>query len=74
MLEKQYAPVNTPPHVQAVIVLSGPVDLRLSTLERVELRDGAERILEGIRLVQKGYGDLLLITGGSGDFGLETFR
>jgi uncharacterized SAM-binding protein YcdF (DUF218 family) len=66
-LEKQYAPMTTPPHVGAVIVLSGPIDLRLSTPEHIELRDGAERILEGIRLVQNGSGDMLIITGGSGD-------
>jgi uncharacterized SAM-binding protein YcdF (DUF218 family) len=66
-LEKQYTPMTTPPHVEAVIVLSGPVDLRLSTLEHIELRDSAERILEGIQLVQKGYGDILIITGGSAD-------
>ncbi len=67
MLENRYELVSPLPHVDAVIVLTGAVNLRLSTPEHIEFTDGVERILKGIRLVQEGYGEVLIIAGGSGD-------
>ncbi len=51
----------------AAVVLSGTVDLMLSTPERVEFGDRPERILEGARLVKAGRARWLVISGGSGD-------
>jgi uncharacterized SAM-binding protein YcdF (DUF218 family) len=66
-LETRYKPVSPLPHVDAVIVLSGAVNLKISTPEYIEFGEGVERILAGIRLVQEGYGDVLIISGGSGN-------
>lgn len=67
MLETQYTSNEPLPHVNAVIVLSGALDLRKSSSDYLEFGPGVERILEGIRLFKEGYGDVLLISGGSGD-------
>ena len=74
VLESRYEPVSPLPHVDAVIVLAGAVNLKKSTLEYIEFGEGVERILEGIRLVREGYGDVLIITGGSGDLYDQTKR
>jgi uncharacterized SAM-binding protein YcdF (DUF218 family) len=66
-LETRYPQPRPLPHVDAVIVLCGPVVLEKSSGEYIEFNQHVERILEGIRLVQAGYGKKLLITGGSGD-------
>jgi uncharacterized SAM-binding protein YcdF (DUF218 family) len=73
-LESQYQPVSPLPHVDAVIVLSGALNLRLSTPQHLEFGEGVERILAGIKLVQEGYGDVLIISGGSGDIYDQTKR
>jgi len=67
VLETKYGPVSPIPHVDAVIVLSGAVNLQRSTPEYIEFGDGVDRILTGIKLVQEGHADMLIITGGSGD-------
>ncbi len=51
----------------AVVVLTGVVLLRISTFDRIEFNDGAERILTGMQLVQQGIARNLIIAGGSGD-------
>lgn len=67
VLESRYEPVSPLPHVDAVIVLAGAVNLWISTPEYIEFGEGVERILAGIRLVREGYGEVLIITGGSGN-------
>ena len=66
VLETRYEPVSPLPHVDAIVVLAGAVNLSISTPEYIEFYKGVERILTGIRLVQEGYGDVLIIAGGSG--------
>ncbi len=51
----------------AAVVLAGTVDLRRSSLERIEFYDRPERIIEGARLVREGRVRWLVISGGSGD-------
>ena len=50
----------------AVVVLSGVIQLHRSTLERVECQEGIDRLLAGIRMVKEGRADRLLLSGGSG--------
>ncbi len=50
----------------AIIVLSGLVDLELSRPGRVEFGTGVDRMLEGMALVRRGVGEWLIISGGSG--------
>ena len=66
-LETRYVTTETPPHVDAIVVLTGVVNLSLSTPEHIEFYDGVERILTGIELIKNGYSDKLLIAGGSGN-------
>jgi len=67
MLETRYPQLSAPPHVDAVVVLSGMVDLQRTTPEYLEFYESVERILAGIKLVKAGYGDVLILAGGSGD-------
>jgi uncharacterized SAM-binding protein YcdF (DUF218 family) len=60
--------------VNAIIVLSGVVNLPISTSHYIEFGDGVERILTGIKLVKDGCGDVLIITGGSGNIYDQTKR
>ncbi len=66
-LETHYERPAALPHADAVIVLTGMVDLRGSSASYIELTDGAERFFAGLQLMQQGYGDVLIISGGSGD-------
>ena len=66
-LETRYAPPSPLPQVDAVVVLTGMVDLKASTPDNLEFHDGVERILTGIQLVKNRYGQKLIIAGGSGD-------
>jgi uncharacterized SAM-binding protein YcdF (DUF218 family) len=66
-LETQYAPPAAPPQADAVVVLSGMVNLLTSTPHQIEFGESAERILTGISLVKEGHANTLVITGGSGD-------
>ncbi len=50
----------------AVVVLSGLVDLELSQPGRVEFGTSVDRMLEGMTLVRRGMGERLIISGGSG--------
>ena len=65
-LETRYAPPNPLPHVEAVIVLSGMINLEQSTPEQIEFGESVERILEGMRIVKRGAADRLILSGGSG--------
>ena len=49
------------------VVLTGMLDLKLSTEGNIEFGEGVDRILAGISMVRRGIADQLLITGGSGD-------
>lgn len=66
-LERAY-PVPPAAHrAEAAIVLAGTVDLRRSTLDRIEFGDRPERLIEGARLVREGRARWLVLSGGSGD-------
>ena len=73
-LETAYNAPDAPPHVDAIIVLSGMLDVRASSPEYLEFGKGVERILTGMQLLQQGVGDVLLITGGNGDLYDQTKR
>ncbi len=66
-LETLYQTPQPTPTVDAVVVLSGIVYLFSSTPARIELNEGAERIIDGIKLVKQGTAAYLIISGGSGD-------
>lgn len=51
----------------AVVVLSGMVDLQRSQEGQVQLSSGSSRIIEGILLVKDWQDALLILSGGSGD-------
>jgi uncharacterized SAM-binding protein YcdF (DUF218 family) len=65
-LENHYTVPSSPPDVDAIIVLSGMLNLQTSSTEYLEFWEGAERILVGMQLFKKGIGDVLIISGGSG--------
>lgn len=66
-LERAY-PVPPPGlTAEAAVVLAGTVDLRRSTLDRIELYDRPERLIEGAKLVKEGRAHWLVLAGGSGD-------
>ena len=48
------------------VVLSGMLNLGLSSEGNIEFQEGVDRILAGISVVRRGIADQLLITGGSG--------
>ena len=54
------------PQYDVAIVLSGMVNLTLSTPDQIEFYDGVERIIAGINLVKHGRAEKLLISGGTG--------
>lgn len=60
-------PQQLQPHYEVAIVLTGVLNLRLSSPQRLEFNDAAERILTGITLVKRGIADKLLISGSTGD-------
>jgi uncharacterized SAM-binding protein YcdF (DUF218 family) len=66
-LEVRRVPLETlqPPY-EAVIVLSGMLQLQLSQPGSLEFNGAVERILAGIAFVQQGRGKRLLVSGGSG--------
>jgi uncharacterized SAM-binding protein YcdF (DUF218 family) len=55
------------PHYDVVIVLSGMVNLQLSQEGHLEFTEAVDRILAGLALVKQGIGNVLLISGGSGN-------
>ncbi|HIE28349.1 TPA: YdcF family protein [Candidatus Poribacteria bacterium] len=66
-LEFPFEKQNPPEKVEAIVVLSGMVDLQRSHAGRIELSSSSERIIEGI-LLAKDYPDsLLILSGGSGN-------
>jgi uncharacterized SAM-binding protein YcdF (DUF218 family) len=60
-------PQRLQPHYDVAIVLTGIVNLRLSSPQRLEFNSSVERILTGISLVKRGVADKLLISGSTGD-------
>lgn len=50
----------------AVIVLSGMVNLPLSSEKYIEFSGAADRILKGIELMKEGKADYLILSGGTG--------
>ncbi|MCP4750909.1 MAG: YdcF family protein [Proteobacteria bacterium] len=50
----------------AAIVLSGMVDLRISTEETIEFSGAVDRILAGVALINNGSAGHLIISGGDG--------
>lgn len=73
-LETRYQAPSPLPAVDAVIVLTGMVNLRKSSDQYIEFNEGVDRILAGIRLMKAGQGKVLIITGGSGDIYDQTRR
>ena len=71
-LESRYPLPSQLPQVDAVVVLTGMLDLKASTLDNLEFYDGVERILTGMQLVRNRYGQKLIIAGGSGDLYNQT--
>lgn len=65
-LEQRYQTPDELPHVEAVVVLAGILNLKGSTPEYLEFNEAVERILAGIQLVKQDYADTLLISGGTG--------
>lgn len=51
---------------EAVIVLSGMVNLPLSSEKHIEFSAAADRILKGIELINQGKADYLILSGGTG--------
>ncbi len=66
-LERLFAAPGPAGKADAAVVLAGTVDLRRSSLERIEFYDRPERIIEGARLAREGRVRWLVISGGSGD-------
>lgn len=66
-LETAYDVPNSLPHVDAIIVLSGMLYLEKSSPEYLEFNESVERIVTGMQLMREGVGDILIISGGSGD-------
>ncbi|GAK58882.1 hypothetical protein U27_05857 [Candidatus Vecturithrix granuli] len=66
LLENQYQIPAEVPRVDAVVVLAGIMNLKLSTPEYIEFNEGIERILTGIQMVKQGHARTLLISGGTG--------
>lgn len=73
-LETRYQVPASLPAVDAVIVLTGMVNLRKSSEHSIEFNESVDRILAGIRLIKAGQGKFLIITGGSGDIYDQTRR
>jgi len=66
-LETRYPVVESPARADAVVVLTGMVDMRAARGDQVEMGEAADRILAGVELVRQDRADYLLIAGGSGD-------
>lgn len=66
-LERAFPAPPATLRAEAAVVLAGTVDLRRSTLDRIELYDRPERLIEGARLVRSGRAHWLVVAGGSGD-------
>lgn len=52
---------------EAIVVLSGMVDLQRSNGEQIEMEDAGDRIIEGMLLARNCPGSLLILSGGSGN-------
>ncbi len=55
-------------HYDAVIVLSGMLDLSLSDQHNFEFSAATDRILKGIELIKENRAEYLIISGGDGSF------
>ena len=53
-------------HYDAVIVLSGMLDLKLSNQQHLEFSSAADRIIRGIEIIKNKQADYLIISGGDG--------
>ena len=54
-------------HYDAVIVLGGMTRLSNSTLDRIEFKEGVDRVLAGIELLKRGKAEYLILSGMNGD-------
>ena len=66
-LESRYPRSPLIEKADAVVVLSGMADLKISGQGSVELEAGSDRIIEGILLARRFPDSLLIISGGSGN-------
>lgn len=71
-LENRYPQPEPMPQAEAVVVLSGMIDIEKSTASKIEFGEGVERILEGMRLVKQGTAQKLILSGGSGSLFEQT--
>ena len=55
------------PKAEAIVVLSGMIDLQRSSAERIEVGAASDRIIEGMLLAKDCPESLLILSGGSGD-------
>ena len=65
-LENRIPAGTIPSKIDGVIVLAGMVNMEFSRKGLIELTEQADRIIEGIIMVQRYPGAKLIITGGSG--------
>lgn len=65
-LENLQQPSILKPRYDAVIVLTGMLDLKLSTPQNLEFAGGVDRIIKGIELVKNETASYLIISGGDG--------
>lgn len=54
-------------HFDAVVVLTGMVDLKLSGQGTVEFSTAVDRIIKGMEMIRENQADYLVISGGSGE-------
>jgi len=66
-LEFPFEKQTIPEKAEAIVVLSGMVDLQRSNAEQIELGDASDRIIEGMLLSKDCPDSLLILTGGSGN-------
>lgn len=66
-LEFPFEKQTVPKKAEAIVVLSGMVDLQRSNAERIELGGASDRIIEGMLLAKDCPESLLILSGGSGD-------
>ncbi|PCI24685.1 MAG: hypothetical protein COB67_11450 [SAR324 cluster bacterium] len=65
-LEQRVPPTSLDHQYDGVIVLSGMMNLKLSTPEQFEFSGAVDRVLKGIELVQQGKAKKLILSGGNG--------
>lgn len=63
-LEHRYFPPEPMPEADAIVVLGGATEPQLPPRPWVEVKEQGDRILYGARLINEGYADKLILSGG----------